>query len=436
MYPQELELSIDDIAQGGDGVGRWEGRVVFATGALPGERVRVRLRERKSDFARGVVTEVLEASPDRVEPRMPGADHMSWQHIAYPAQVRFKRSILQQQLARLGGLHDAPVAETLAAPRPWNYRNTAHLHIQNGQIGYYATGSHRIIEITNDPLLLPVLNEALAALRETLDFSSVKTVGKTSPGDDQLDGVTLRASATYGYAMGVLEGGDDLAGVAWRWRTRASGLAGVLYPDPQNPGVGFAIEGSDTLNEDLGGITFQLDPLSFFQVHTAQAETLLRVVREALQLQPSQRLLDAYSGVGTFSMPLAQGLEEVVAVEEHAGSVEDGRMSAALNNISNMTFKQGQVERTLLTLDGSFDAAILDPPRRGCHPAALDGLLALAPNRIAYISCSPGILARDLKRLLVPGDFGPRYVLRSVQPVDMFPQTPHIECVALLEREA
>ena len=124
----------------------------------------------------------------------------------------------------------------------------------------------------------------------------------------------------------------------------------------------------------------------------------------------------------------------MVAVEENPGAVADGRTSAVLNNITNVHFVTGQVERKLLTLDGSFDGAILDPPRRGCHPAALEGLRALAPTRIAYVACSPGILARDLKILLAPSEHGPNYALRSVRPVDMFPQTPHIEAVALLEQ--
>lgn len=432
MYPEELELTINDIAQGGDGVGRWEGRVVFATGGLPGERVRVRLHDRRSDFARGKVIAVLEASPDRIEPRLPeGGDHMSWQHIAYPAQLRFKRSILQQQLARLGGLHDAPVAEMIGAPQPWGYRNTAHFHVQGNRVGYFAAGSRTLVEIDEDPLLLPVLNQALAALRDTLRFSS----HNEDDDEAQVHTATVRASTAYGYALGMLEGTGDLSGTAWRWRSRLPALAGVHYSDPADSRAPLLVEGADSLNEELADVAFQLGPQSFFQVHAAQAETLVWVVREALNPQPEQRLLDAYSGVGTFALPLSRSFADVVAVEEHPDSVEDGINSAVLNNISNVRFREGQVERVLMTLDGSFDAAVLDPPRRGCHPAALQALLALAPTRIAYVACSPGILARDLKILLSERDPGlPRYTLRSVQPVDMFPQTPHIECVALIEQ--
>ncbi|MBC8078232.1 MAG: 23S rRNA (uracil(1939)-C(5))-methyltransferase RlmD [Chloroflexales bacterium] len=426
MYPDEVEITIDDIAQGGDGVGRWEGRVIFARGALPGERVRVAIRERRSDFAKGDVIAVLEASPDRVEPRMPtGGDHMPWQHIAYDAQLRFKRQILTEQLAKIGGIRDVAVDEMIASPRPWGYRNTAHFNVQGRNVGYYAAGSRAIVPLRHDPLLLPELNTSLAALYDML---------ATSIREDNLRHVTLRSSAAYGYVVGILDGGDDLAGTAWRWRTRDPNLAGVLYPEPEDPEGAYAVEGASTLNEEFGGLAFQLDPQSFFQVNAPQAEQLLRLLREGLDLQPGQRLLDAYSGVGAFALPLAAAVEEVVAVEENPGAVEDGRASAIFNNIRNVTFVTGQVERKLLTLDGSFDGAILDPPRRGCHPAALEGLRALAPQRIAYVACSPGILARDLKALLAPSEQGPSYVLRSVRPVDMFPQTPHIECVAILEQ--
>ena len=146
-WPETLELTLDGIAQGGAGVGRWEGRVVFADGGLPGERVRVRLGERHESYARAELVEVIEASPDRVPPRLPGADWMPWQHIAYPAQARFKRQILADQLAKIGGLAGVAVAETLPAPRSWGYRSSARLHGDGERIGYYAAATRDIPEL-------------------------------------------------------------------------------------------------------------------------------------------------------------------------------------------------------------------------------------------------------------------------------------------------
>ncbi len=414
-YPAELELTIDNMAQGGAGVGRWQGRVIFAAGALPGERVRVALQQRKKRFAQGVVTAVLEPAPERVAPRLPGADHMPWQHIDYLAQARFKHQIVREQLAKLANLPNPPVAETLPAPRPWSYRNVAHLHVSKEQdrTGYYATGSHTIQDRAADPLLLPALNEALAGLRLLLD-----------PVRWQVQALTLRGSAAHGYAVARLTGRGDLTTLARHWRATVPTLAGVATadtPPTADPPV--------TLHETLGDVVFSLAVESFFQTHTAQAETLLAVVREALALQPHDTLLDAYSGVGTFALPLAREARQVVAIEEHQQAVYDGERSAHLNAIDNVRFIAAPVEQALGSLPGPVAAAILDPPRRGCHPEALQALLALAPARIVYVSCHPGILARDLQPLLAGG-----YRLQWVQPVDMFPQTPHIESVALLVR--
>ena len=423
-WPTTLELTLDGIAQGGEGVGRWHERVVFARGGLPGERVQVRLRERRDAYARGDVIELFDASPDRIEPRLPGADHMPWQHIAYPAQLRFKQQILADQLAKIGGLTDPPVAETLAASRPWGYRNSARFHCVGGQIGYYAADSHDLQEIDADPLLLPVLNDALVALR------GVVRTGAPMPAD-----VILRASEAYGYVLAALllperveeRGGDadsigDLSQFAARWRMRCPPLAGVTLPSQPPTALG-----ADHLIEELGGIAFHLRPATFFQINSAGAEVLLDLVRAELELRGGERLLDLYCGAGAFALPLAATAADVLGIEEYAGAIEDGRITAQENGIANVSFEIGRVEQALGQLDSTFDAAVLDPPRRGCHPRALQQLLRLAPARIVYISCQPATLARDLKLLMAGG-----YRVASVQPVDLFPQTAHIESVCVL----
>ncbi len=425
-WPVILELTLDGIAQGGEGVGRWQERVVFVRGGLPGERVQVRLRERHDAYARGDLVEVLEASPDRIEPRLPGADHMPWQHIAYPAQLRFKRQILADQLAKIGGLTEPPVAETLAAQRPWGYRNSARFHGVGGRIGYYAADSHDLPEIEDDPLLLPVLNDALAAL------GAVVRAGAPAPAE-----VILRASEAYGYVLaallrperveergGAVESNSDLTQLAARWRMRCPALAGVTLPGQPATALG-----ADHLIEELGGIAFHLRPATFFQINSAAAEALLASVRAGLELRGGERLLDLYCGAGAFALPLAATVAEVVGIEEYSGAIEDGRTTANANGIANVRFEIGRVEQALGRIDGAFEAAVLDPPRRGCHPQAIEQLLRLAPARVVYISCQPATLARDLKLLVAGG-----YHVVSVQPVDLFPQTAHIESVCVLVR--
>jgi 23S rRNA (uracil1939-C5)-methyltransferase len=420
-WPETFELTLDGIAQGGEGVGRWQGRVVFAAGGLPGERVRLRLRERHPAYARAEVIEIFEASPDRVPARLPEADWMPWQHISYPAQLRFKRQILAEQLAKIGGLSGIVVEETTPALRPWGYRNSARLHCESGHAGYYAADSHDIQEFDTDPLLLPVLNEALAAFRAAL--------GVGSPARCE---IVIRASETYGYCVAALRAADDrtpaaervLRELAGRWRAASPALAGVVVQS--RPPVSI---GADRLVEELGGIAFSLQPTTFFQVNRASAEILLSLSRASLALHRNGRLLDLYCGAGAFALPLVAEVSEVIGVEEYAGAVADARLSAQQNEIANARFEVGRVEHVLERFDQQFDAAILDPPRRGCHPQALAALLRLAPSRLVYVACHPATLARDLKTLVAGG-----YRVERVQPVDLFPQTPHIESVCVLAR--
>lgn len=418
--PDVLELTVDSMAQGGDGVGRDEGMVVFARGGLPGERVRVRIFERRPSYARGEVVAVLEASPDRVAPRLEADAHAPWQHIAYEAQLRFKEQIVREQLAKLAGVADAPVAPIIAAPRPWGYRNSARLHAQGGRIGYHEAGTNLVADLPEDPMLLAALNDALAGLRAL-----------AAPG--QIEGVTLRASSAYGYSLAALRPGhdgdlDDLELLAEAWRARTPSLAGVVV-ERAHGRAGALVSGDASIHDELGGIVFELGPDSFFQVNADQAARMVELVAAALAPGEGARLLDLYSGVGTFALPLAAAGAAVVAVEEHPAAVADGERSAALNGVEGVSFVQAPVERALPGAAPGFDGVVLDPPRRGCHPAVLEELARIAPARIVYISCHPGILGRDLVPLMRAG-----YSLDSVQPIDLFPQTPHIETVVTLSR--
>ncbi|RRR73875.1 MAG: class I SAM-dependent RNA methyltransferase [Candidatus Viridilinea halotolerans] len=409
----EIELTLDGIAQGGAGVGRYEGQVVFATGGLPGERVRVLLGERKPNYLRGLVSVVLEPSPDRVTPQLDAGDHAPWQHIAYAAQLRFKTTILREQLERMAGLTDLPLAPIIAAPQPWGYRNSARLHVAGSEVGYHASGSQTVVALTSDPLLLPALNEALAAL-----------AGQLPP--NLLNGVTLRGSVAFGYALALLHAlpEADMAALAHLiqvWRALVPSLAGVTVAGSD------LSSGATTLHEELAGLIFSLSPTSFFQVNVAQAERMVTLVQDALQPAAGQALLDLYAGVGTFALPLAAAGAEVTAVDEARDALADGRRNAELNGISGVRWVQSPVERALPALVGPYAGVVLDPPRRGCHPAVLEELARLRIPRLVYISCHPGILSRDLPALLRTG-----YRIESIQPIDLFPQTPHIETVVVL----
>ncbi|MGQ9829052.1 MAG: class I SAM-dependent RNA methyltransferase [Roseiflexus sp.] len=417
-WPDTLELILDGIAQGGEAVGHWQGRVVFAAGGIPGERVVVRLRERRETYARGGVVTVLVASPDRVEPRLPGASHIPWQHIAFSAQQRFRRQILADQLAKFAGVDPALVEATAPASKPWEYRSSARLHCEGRRVGYHAADTRLINEIDHDPLLHPTLNRALAALRDAL---------ADEPDDAQPFDVTLRVSEAHGYCIAAIRGRGERRRLAERWRLLCPMLAGVIFtvPPPHTaPPVGV-----DTLIEEVDDLTFLLRPTTFFQVNVAAATMLLHLIRAGLGDAAEGRLLDLYCGAGAFTLPLARAAVEVIGVEEYAGAVIDAERSAVVNRISNVNFIVGRAEAVLNSLKGSFDAVVLDPPRRGCHPRVRQALLDRAPRRIVYVSCHPATLARDLHTLIGGG-----YTVERVTPVDLFPQTPHVESVVVLVR--
>lgn len=417
-WPDTLELTLDGIAQGGDAVGRWQERVVFAAGGIPGERVVVRLRERHESYARGDVVAVLTASPDRTEPRLPGASHMPWQHISPDAQQRFRRQILADQLAKFAGVAPELVEATALASKPWEYRSSARWHCEGRRVGYYAADTRLIAEIDYDPLLHPTLNQALAALRDAL---------AGEPNDVQPLDVTLRLSEAHGYCVAAMRGRGERRRLAERWRALCPPLAGVVFTAP--PPHTVPPVGVDTLVEELDDLTFLLCPTTFFQVNVAAATTLLNLIRAGFGYQVGGRLLDLYCGAGAFTLPLARTAVEVVGVEEYAGAVADAERSAAVNHISNVRFVVGRAEVVLDQLAGDFDAIVLDPPRRGCHPRVRQALLDRAPRRIVYVSCHPATLARDLHTLIGGG-----YTVERVTPVDLFPQTPHVESVVVLVR--
>lgn len=415
-----IQLQLESIAQGGEAVGRWKGRVVFAQGGLPGEVVLLRLTARQRTFARGVVERVLEPAVSRTEPRCSlfgdcGGCH--WQYMDYPTQVALKRTIIVEQCQHLGRVAEPSVAAPLAMAEPWGYRSTADLHLSlAGRVGFFAARSHRVVPLPSCPLLVPALNDLLPHLQRlllSLDQASRPT------------GLTLRWSWAEQCALLLLEGGarqgavrlsDEMAGlvpeVAWR-----------------NGRPVEVLRGRGFFHETLDDLPLRVSPTSFFQVNVPQARRLLQTVRTLLAPRLEDHLLDAYAGVGALSLPLLGTVGQVTAVESHAAAVADLRANVRRQvGVDQVEVLAGPVERVLPARGDSYDLTVLDPPRRGCSLAALQAVLAGRPRRIVYVSCHPGTLARDI-RILTGGG----YRLRSIQPVDLFPQTYHVESVALLE---
>lgn len=419
-WPARLEgLCLEGMAQGGEAVARYRGRVVFVQGGVAGDVVAARVVQARSRYARAVVEGIQVPSPERTSPRCPlfgRCGGCSWQHIAPPAQLRFKRAIVEEQCRFLGGIPDPPVAPVLGMEDPWGYRHTAELHVSpEGQAGFHAAGSRVVVPLAACPVLVPPLEQLLPELQRLLPT----VIGKALP-----QAVVLRYSRAEQRVLVLLVGGSLEAA-----RELAQGLGQNVPEVAWQPGRRLEVlRGRGYLVETLRGVPFRFSPTAFFQVNPPQAERLIDVVAEFLQPGPGQRLLDAYAGVGALSLALAGREVRVTAVEEHPAALEDMRENAR-NLGANVEILPGRVEQVLPRHRGKFDLAILDPPRRGCLPAALQAVARSEPRRIAYVSCHPGTMARDLRLLLAAG-----YRLVEIRPLDLFPQTFHIESVALLER--
>jgi 23S rRNA (uracil1939-C5)-methyltransferase len=391
-----LTLELTGLGRLGEALSEVDGKPVYVFGGIPGETVVAEvIRERRGYFAAEVV-EVLKPSPHRVEPPCPyfgACTGCQFQHISYERQLEMKREAVVDALVRVGELDGGIVGETLPSPEPLGYRNHARFTISKpeprpGRIGYVHREKRQHVEIDRCLLMADWINEAVEKLQGNV-------------------AETTQLSLRYGVNTGD-------------W---------LLQPTFSEPSVPMA-SGQKHYKEELLGHTFQVSSPSFFQVNTHQAERMMTRVIEALELTGNETIVDAYAGVATFAVLLADHVKRAIAVEESASALIDARVNVA--GIANVELRQARTEDVLAELVAEgVDAIILDPPRTGCMPGTIDALLDSPPRRIVYVSCEPETLARDLA-LLTAGPF----TLDSVTPVDMFPQTQHVESVSILTFDA
>jgi 23S rRNA (uracil1939-C5)-methyltransferase len=444
---ETIDLAIDDLAFGGEGVGRVDGYVIFVRGGLPGDRLRVTLTEARSRYGRGTVEAVLVPSPDRVEPPCPYFGRCGGcrlQHLAYPAQLAFKEKQVRDCLTRLGGLPPFELRPIVPAPEPYGYRNKMEFTVAEPgpALGLHAAERYDVVlDIERCLLQSETMNALLDEVRRQARARGLSVWDqRTERG--LLRFVTVREGRRTGEAMVNLVAStpdvEALMPVADALKTRVPATASVLVNvNARKASVAIGTEehlllGRDHITESLGGVTFQVSANSFFQTNTVQAERLFALVAEACALAGTETVLDLYSGTGAISLLLARRAGHVYGIELAAAAVADAVRNARANGIDNCTFLAGEVRHVLPALmrEGVRAAVVVaDPPRAGFHPKALAALAALAPARIVYVSCNPATLARDVGDLARQG-----YRLEWVQPVDMFPQTPHIEAVARLSR--
>ncbi len=436
-----LELTVDSLAFGGAGVARLDGYVVFVAEGIPGDRVRAEVQKAKRAYAEARAIEILEPGPDRIEPRAahPGAP---WQVLPYERQLAVKQAQVDDALRRIGRLEEFELEPIVPAVEPWRYRNKLEYSFgtdAGGRLvcGFHAPGSwEEIVELTDCLLASEPANAARERVVQWCRDQGLKAFDRRTR-DGFLRNLVVRESRHTGElqirlvtapgqldSRGLLDAAQPVGGLLWTLTERVA--------ETTQEGETELLVGGDRLEEEIGGLRVRISPSAFFQTNTEMAERLYGLAIDYAAPTGTDRVYDLYCGIGTIGLLIAPRAAEVWGLELVEEAIADAIANARLNEIDNAQFFAGDVRlamRELVERAGRPDTLIVDPPRSGLSQKVVRRIIEAAPRRIVYVSCNPTTLAPNAAQLVEAG-----YVLRRVRPVDMFPQTPHIECVALLER--
>ncbi|MFF2912030.1 23S rRNA (uracil(1939)-C(5))-methyltransferase RlmD [Paenibacillus sp. NPDC057934] len=457
----EVMLDIIGMTHEGEGVGRVEGFTLFVQGALPGEKVRAKVLKTKKQYGYAKLLKIEQASGDRIAPPCEIYDMCGGcqlQHMDYAAQLAWKRQLVVDNLERIGKLRVAGgrsedahtggiiVRPTLGMDEPWRYRNKAQVPIgdsEGGLVGgFYARGSHRIIDMETCLIQHDENDNVVRQVKEIGRRLGI-TAYDEETGKGLLRHVVVRVAFITGEMMVVLvTNGDriprkdewiaeirrELPAVTSICQNVNTRQTNVIFGD-----VTRTLWGSDVIYDYIGDVKFAISARSFYQVNPAQTEVLYGKTVEYAGLTGNETVIDAYCGIGTISLFLAQHAKQVYGVEIVPEAIEDARANARLNDMNNVVFEVGASEDVIPNWKEQGitpDVIVVDPPRKGCDVRLLETIIAMKPEKVVYVSCNPSTLARDL-RVLEDGG----YHTVEVQPVDMFPHTVHVECCSLLVRK-
>ncbi|OMF47034.1 23S rRNA (uracil(1939)-C(5))-methyltransferase RlmD [Paenibacillus peoriae] len=460
----EAVIDIIGMNHDGEGVGRVEGFTLFVPGALPGEKARVKVLKTKKQYGYAKLLDIAQASPDRIAAPCAIYDQCGGcqiQHMSYEAQLGWKRQHVVDVLERIGKLSvngddgtsvDLPhvqgvvVHPTLGMSEPWRYRNKAQVPIgvtEGGLVGgFYARGSHRIVDMNTCLIQDERNDEVVARVKEIGRMLGISAYNEET-GRGLLRHVVVKTAFRTGEMMLVLvtNGRDIPHADAWigSIREHIPHVASICQNvNTKRTNVIFGDEtrvlwGRDVIYDYIGNVQFAISARSFYQVNPVQTEVLYSKTVEYAGLTGKETVIDAYCGIGTISLFLAQHADQVYGVEIVKEAIDDARSNALLNEMRNVKFEVGASEDVIPAWKEqgiTADVIVVDPPRKGCDPRLLDTILEMKPERVVYVSCNPSTLARDL-RILEDGG----YKTVEVQPVDMFPHTVHVECCSLLVRK-
>lgn len=432
-----IELVIDKVVFGGDGIGRHGETVVFVPFTAPGDRLKVRVQLRKRNYWQGTIHEIIAPSPLRTRAPCPyyglcgGCD---LQHLSYESQLVVKKLIINDTLQRIGKVF-VPPGSPLCAESSWRYRNKSTYPVAGPpwRIGFFQRKTHHIVDIARCLIQPEVMDRARSAVKARLEKSS-ETAYDETVGSGNLRHLAFRhGHATGQTCLTFVTATKELSAAAFAGLPaelpELNGITHAVNPDRTNRIAGDELRvlfGDSAYREQVLDKVLQVSANSFFQSNTPATEILIKRVLKYLQPDGAARVLDLYCGVGTLTIPIADFVGSVTGVESGASAARDAEENLRLNRIRNADIIRATVEEAIGRFT-SADAVILDPPRKGCSAELLQGLVRLKPRVIVYVSCSPPTLARDLALLHQSG-----YVAEEIQPVDMFPQTSHIETVTRL----
>jgi 23S rRNA (uracil1939-C5)-methyltransferase len=447
---QELELHVDSLAYGGNGVARLNGFVVFVRRGLPGDTVRARVTKVKRNHAEALAVEVLQPGPQRVDApcaHYPACGGCRFQDLAYEAQVAAKAEQVRDAFVRLGGIAEPPLEPILPAESVFHYRNKLEYSFtqypDGPTLGFHKAGRwDDVLEVERCWLTTDLGNAIRNAVREWAREEGLEAYDQEAQtgylrhlvvregrntGQALVQLVTARGERfDTGYLVDVLRRFPEVRSIHWSVNDTPAEVTNLPTT---------LLWGEECIEEELGGLRFRVSPNAFLQTNTAMAEQLYRLAREYAGLAGGETVWDLYCGIGTIGLTMADRALTVWGIEVSEESVARALENADLNGITNAAFfagNVGQVVEELRERSGAPDVVVVDPPRAGLAGKALRRLGEIGAPRVVYVSCNPTTLASDVKALAA--DYG--YRLVRARPVDMFPHTPHVETVALLEREA
>ncbi|HFI0464430.1 TPA: 23S rRNA (uracil(1939)-C(5))-methyltransferase RlmD [Streptococcus suis] len=447
---QEVRGQVEDLTHEGLGVIKIEGYPLFVEGAIPGEEITAKVIKVGKHFGFARLLQVDKPAYDRVQLVDPIGNQvgtMTLQHMSYDLQLAFKQEVVRNAFRKLGGFKQVDVRMTMGMDNPWQYRNKAQIPVRalNGQLetGFFRKNSHDLVAVENFHIQHPEIDRAIHVIRNILRQFGV------SPYDEvNHTGIVRHIIVKRGHVSGekmviLVVNGDSLPNedqIAWEIQHQILEVVSVILNvntrqtnvimGPKNR----VLAGQDYYRDQMLGYTYFISAHSFYQVNTSQAERLYKEAIRAANLTGKEIVLDAYCGIGTITLPLAQQAKHAYAMEVVAEAIDMARKNASYNYVDNVTFEVGKAEEVLPVWNAAgvqFDVVVVDPPRKGLDASFIAAVIDQAPERIVYVSCNPATCARDCKALAENG-----YQVEYVQPVDMFPQTSHVECVVLMSKVA